>query len=102
MLSPMAARRPIRDETREIPSQGTQQLPRTVVVRSTRRVVVGILGGVFIALGLAALVLPIVPGAIPAILLGLTILSWEFNWAKRARFEIKRRWQRFKASRKRR
>lgn len=92
----------MRDETREIPSQGTQQLPRTVVVRSTRRVAVAILGGVFIAFGLAALVLPIVPGAIPGVLLGLTILSWEFQWAKRARFELKRRWQRFKTRRKRR
>jgi uncharacterized membrane protein HdeD (DUF308 family) len=89
------------DKTSEIPSQGTQQLPRTIVVRSTRRVVVAIVGGFFIIFGLAAFVLPIVPGAIPAILLGLTILSWEFMWAKRARFELKRRWQRFKARRKR-
>ena len=61
-----------------------------------------ILGGICIAFGLAALVLPIVPGAIPAVLLGLTILSWEFQWAKRARFELKRRWQQFKSKRKRR
>lgn len=88
------------DETREIPSQRTQQLPRTVVVRSTRRVAVAILGGFLIAFGLAAFVLPIVPGAIPSILLGLTVLSWEFQWAKRARFELKRRWKRFQARRK--
>jgi putative transmembrane protein PGPGW len=90
------------DETRGVPSQRTQQLPRTVVVRSTRRVGVAILGGFFIACGLAAAVLPVIPGAIPLAFLGLTILSWEFQWAKRARFQLKRRWKQFKAKRSKR
>lgn len=90
------------DETREIPSQRTQQLPRTVVVRSTRRVAVAILGGTLILLGIAAAVLPILPGAIPLALLGLTILSWEFQWAKRARFRLRQRWKALKGRRRKR
>jgi hypothetical protein len=40
------------------------------------------------------------PWTIPPILLGLTILSWEFRWAKRALFEMRRRWREVLARRK--
>ena len=87
------------DETREIPSQRTQQLPRTVVVRSTRRIAVAVLGSFLILAGLAAIFLP-GPWTILGILGGVTVLSWEFQWAKRLRFDLKRRWNRIKARRK--
>lgn len=89
------------DETREIPSQRTQQLPRTVVIRSTRRVVIAILGGILIVLGIAAALVPGVPGVV-LVLLGLTILSWEFLWAKRARFRLKQYWKDLKGRRRKR
>ncbi|MGH2813263.1 MAG: PGPGW domain-containing protein [Actinomycetota bacterium] len=88
----------MRDETRELPANRTQQLPRTIAIRQTRRIAVGVVGGVFVALGIVLIPLP-GPGSL-LILLGLTILSWEFRWAKRLLFEAKRRWRELKARRR--
>lgn len=87
-----------RHNTERFPEQRTEQLPRTKAVRHTRRAGVAILGTIFIAAGLALIPLP-GPWTIPPIILGLTILSWEFAWAKRLLFQVKRRWKSIKARR---
>ncbi|MGH2703515.1 MAG: PGPGW domain-containing protein [Actinomycetota bacterium] len=74
------------DSTREIFSR-TQRLPRTIAARSTRRVAVGILGGLLIIT--AVVIIPIPgPWSLALGLLGLTVLSWEFHWAKRLRLRL--------------
>lgn len=69
------------DDTTELPRDRTQQLPRTVAVRQTKRIVVGVIGGIILGAGAVMLVTP-GPGLL-VVILGLTILSWEFPWAKR-------------------
>ena len=80
------------EDTHQIPVNRTQELPRTVAIRHTRRIVVSIVGGALIAGGLVLIPLP-GPFTIPLLFLGLTVLSWEFRWAKRllvtARAKIK-------------
>lgn len=87
-----------RHDTERFPEQRTEQLPRTKAVRHTRRVGIAILGAIFIAAGLALVPFP-GPWTIPPIIVGLTILSWEFAWAKRLLFQVKRRWKSVKARR---
>ncbi len=77
------------DDTREFYGDKTRPLPRTVAVRSTRRIVVGIVGGLVTAFGIVLLVTP-GPGLL-VIILGLTILSWEFVWAKRMKMAAKQK-----------
>lgn len=69
-------------DTQELPQHQTQQLPRTVAIRQTRRIAVAILGGLLVAVGLVFIPLPVVPGWV-LVLAGLTVLSWEFYWARR-------------------
>lgn len=88
------------EDTREIRRQDrTQQLPRTVAVRSTRRILVAFVGGTFILAGLALIIFP-GPWTIPLVLLGLTILSWEFQWAKRLLFKAKWRLKQIRSRRR--
>lgn len=90
------------DNTQEFRPDRTQQLPRTVAVRQTRRIAVGILGGFVLALGVA-LSLPGIPGpGLLVLFLGLTILSWEFRWARRMLFRLKARVRALKARRRQR
>lgn len=71
------------DDTQELRIDPTQELPRTIAVRHTRRVVVGVVGGVVLAAGVV-LSIPGVPlPGFLVVLIGLTILSWEFPWARR-------------------
>jgi hypothetical protein len=56
------------------------------------RLVVLVVGGLFIALGLVLVVLP-GPLTIPPILLGLWIWSTEFAWAERLRLRAVARWR---------
>lgn len=73
-----------------MPGARTQEMPRTAMVRHTRRVVFAALGGSLIVAG--ALLIPLPgPFTIPLVLLGLTVLSWEFRWAKRMKYQIKTR-----------
>jgi uncharacterized protein (TIGR02611 family) len=88
------------DETRQFKRDRTQQLPRTIAVRQTRRVAVAILGGVFVGTGIVLLALP-GPG-IAVLAIGLTILSWEFAWAKRTLLAIKERVRKLRTRRTRR
>lgn len=76
-----------KQDTQQFEAPATRELARVTAVRHTRRIAVLALGGALIATGLALLVLP-GPG-IPMIFLGLTVLSWEFGWAKRKLFELK-------------
>ena len=87
------------ENTREIRQDRTQQLPRTVAVRSTRRVLVAIVGGTFVLAGLVLIIFP-GPWTIPLVLLGLTILSWEFQWAKRLLFKAKWRLKQMRSKRR--
>lgn len=70
------------DNTQELPQHQTQQLPRTIAVRQTRRILIAILGGLLVAVGLVFIPVPVVPGWV-LIIAGLTVLSWEFYWARR-------------------
>ncbi|MGH2773671.1 MAG: PGPGW domain-containing protein [Actinomycetota bacterium] len=85
-----------RDDTQQMPGLRTQEMPRTAVVRHTRRVVFATVGGALMIAG--ALLIPLPgPFTIPLMLLGLTILSWEFRWAKRMKYEIKARVKRLRS-----
>ncbi|MBW3588668.1 MAG: PGPGW domain-containing protein [Actinobacteria bacterium] len=77
------------EDTQEIRQDRTMQLPRIVAARSTRRVLIGLLGGALVLLGIILIPLP-GPGSV-LILLGLTVLGWEYRWAKRLLFKAK--WQ---------
>ena len=68
----------------------TSELPRTMAVRQTKRMIVAVIGGTLIVAGLVLVILP-GPFTIPLLILGLTVLSWEFRWAKRALFAA--RWK---------
>lgn len=70
------------EDTQQLPVNRTQELPRTTAVRHTRRIVVSIVGGALVAGGLVLIPLP-GPFTIPLLFLGLTVLSWEFRWARR-------------------
>jgi uncharacterized protein (TIGR02611 family) len=71
------------------------------VVRHTRRVVITVVGAVLITLGLLLLVLP-GPGILVTIL-GLVVLSSEFDWAQDLLAWVRNRWEaagnRFKSRR---
>jgi hypothetical protein len=77
-----------RQDTQQINVDRTSELPRTVAVKQTRRLVVLIIGSTLIALGLFLIPLP-GPFTIPLVILGLTVLSWEFSWAKRLLFRMR-------------
>lgn len=77
------------DQTQEISVHKTQQLPRTVAVKQTRRVAIFVAGFLVIIIGVI-LGLPGVPGpGLLVILGGLTILATEFRWAKRLLLKMK-------------
>lgn len=70
------------EDTQKLPVNRTQELPRTTAIRHTRRIVVSIAGATLIAGGLVLIPFP-GPFTLPLLFLGLTVLSWEFHWAKR-------------------
>ena len=82
------------DDTQQF-APHTRELPRITAIKQTRRIVILILGATLIAAGLALLPVP-GPFSIPLILLGLTVLSWEFAWAKRLLYRIKSKVKDFK------
>ena len=75
------------DDTQQFPGKQTQELPKTMVVKQTRRVLVGILGGAIVLVGIILIPLP-GPGII-IVLVGLTVLSWEFKTAKRIKHQMR-------------
>ncbi|HEX2259316.1 MAG TPA: PGPGW domain-containing protein [Actinomycetota bacterium] len=77
-----------RQDTQQINLDRTTELPRTVAVKGTRRLVVLIVGSTLITLGMFLIPFP-GPFTIPLVLLGLTVLSWEFSWAKRLLFKVR-------------
>lgn len=90
------------DDTQKIPTDRTQQLPRTVAIRQTRRVVVAVVGGSVLLIGVA-LALPGVPGpGLLIMILGLTILSWEFAWARRMLVRARLKWKQLRQRARRR
>lgn len=64
-----------------------------------RRVVTGVIGALLIAGGAALSVVP-GPFSIPLVLAGLTVLSWEFTWARTGRRWLVAKFHRFKQRRK--
>jgi hypothetical protein len=86
------------DDTQQFPAQPTRELPRVTAIKQTRRIIVLVIGTTLIATGLALIVVP-GPFSIPLFLLGLTVLSWEFAWAKRLLFGMKQKVKTFRASR---
>lgn len=55
------------------------------VLRRLRRLTVIAVGFAVLLVGVVLAALPVIPGGIPGILLGLTILSTELDWARRLR-----------------
>ncbi len=86
------------DDTQEILRDRTQQLPRTVARHKTRRLGIAILGGLLLGVGAVMLIIP-GPGLL-VVALGLTVLSWEFRWAKRLLVPVRRAVRRIKARRR--
>ncbi|MGH9198316.1 MAG: PGPGW domain-containing protein [Acidimicrobiia bacterium] len=86
-------------DTQELPADNTQQLPRTIAIRQTRRILIAIVGGLVVAVGVAGFFLPILPGPL-LILGGLTILSWEFYWARKLLIQLRERIRKLRRSRK--
>lgn len=58
---------------------------RRTLLRQLRRLAVIAVGFAVLLVGVALAALPVIPGGIPGILLGLTILSTELHWARRLR-----------------
>lgn len=85
-----------RQDTQQIDLDRTSELPRTVAVKQTRRLAVLIIGSTLIALGMFLIPLP-GPFTIPLVLLGLTVLSWEFSWAKKLLFKARLRMRELRA-----
>jgi hypothetical protein len=68
----------------------TRELPRVVVRRRARRVLVSVAGGSLIVTGFAFTVVPALPG-FPFFLLGLAIMATEYHWARRMQANVKAR-----------
>jgi hypothetical protein len=60
------------------------------VSRSGKRIAITVVGVVLVLVGLAGIVLPILPGPL-VIIAGLAVLGTEYAWARRALEEAKRR-----------
>lgn len=76
------------DDTQQFEVNRTQEFRRVSAARHTRRVLILVVGFSLIGLGLVLIVLP-GPFTLPPVLLGLTVLSWEFPAAKRILFKIR-------------
>lgn len=87
------------DDTHQFEVRRTREMPRTTAIKQTRRIVVLVLGCTLIAAGLALIVLP-GPFSIPLVFLGLTVLSWEFAWAKRVLVSTKQKFKDFRDARR--
>ena len=67
----------------------------TRLLRQARRLATLVIGFLFLAIGLVLAALPVIPGGVVGILVGLTILSTELEWARRLRTRILAPGQRF-------
>jgi hypothetical protein len=65
------------------------------LLRQARRLAIIVIGFFFLAIGLVLAALPMIPGGVLGILVGLTILSTELEWARRLRTKVQARGQRF-------
>jgi L-threonylcarbamoyladenylate synthase len=71
---------------------------RRTLLRQLRRLAVIAIGFLILAIGIVLAALPVIPGGLPGILLGLTILSTELEWARTLRSRILTRGGRFLSS----
>ena len=69
---------------------GGTSKPRRPLVRQLRRLAVVAAGFAVLFVGLILAALPMIPGGLPGIVLGLTILSTELDWARRLRARVLR------------
>lgn len=76
------------DDTGRIPRDPTEELPRTVAMKHTRRVVLSVVGFVAIVAGVIGFAVPILPGIV-LILAGLAVLAREFVWARKLQWKLK-------------
>ena len=74
-------------QTGELGGTSTSKRP---VVRQLRRLAVIAAGFAVLFVGLILAALPMIPGGFPGIVLGLTILSTELNWARKLRAKVLR------------
>jgi len=65
------------------------------LLRQARRLAIIVIGFLFLAIGLVLAALPVIPGGVVGILVGLTILSTELEWARRLRTKVLAPGQRF-------
>lgn len=86
-------------DTQQFEAQRTREMPRITAIKQTRRLVVLILGTTLVAAGIVLTILPVFPG-FPLIFLGLTVLSWEFAWAKRLLYTMKSKIKDFRDARR--
>lgn len=86
------------EDTQQMYAHPTQEFKRVTAVKQTRRVLVLVLGGTLTVAGIILIPLP-GPG-LPVVFLGLTVLSWEFPWAKRLLLWAKQKVKELMASRK--
>lgn len=63
-----------------------------MIFKSAKQVIVFIIGSIVVLVGIAGIVLPLIP-AVVVIPAGLAILATEFIWARRLLKELKRRAQ---------
>lgn len=95
---------PRREHTQELPrirAGHTRELPLIRAARGTRRLAVAVGGGTLVVAGVGFALFPMVPGGLPLILVGLTVLSLEFHWARRLLFQTRARLGRLRKMRKR-
>lgn len=85
------------EDTHQFEVHRTRELPLVSAARHTRRVAVMLLGGTVTVIGVILIPLP-GPGT-AIVFLGLTILSWEFAFAKRLIFRIKMKVKQIRAGR---
>lgn len=74
----------------QVDEPGAVSKPRRPLLRQFRRWAIVAAGFAVLFVGLILAALPMIPGGFPGIVLGLTILSTELNWAKRLRAKVLR------------
>ena len=86
------------DDTERIPTQSTQELPRTTAIRHTRRIIFAMIGFTAIVAGVIGFAVPVLPGFV-LILAGLAILAREFVWARKLQWRLRDRLKKLKKGR---
>ena len=100
MAEPEKAQGP-QDQTQEISTNHTQQLPRTIAVRHTRRVLVFVAGWAVLLLGIVLSLPGVIGPGFLVVIAGLTILATEFRWARKLLVNTKAKFREMRERRRR-